>query len=330
MRPLVERMISPAELEFRCQISPELQNQVSLHRQEIDKIMTGNDKRRLVVVGPCSIHDVVAAVDYGERLAELQKELPNLLLCMRVYFEKPRTTVGWKGLINDPFLDGSFEINHGLGIARTLCRKLLRMGLPLATEVLDPFTIKYLSGIFSWVAIGARTTESQTHREIASGLPMTVGFKNGTNGSVKVATDAMQSAAFPHHYMGMDQNGVVGIVSALGNKSTHIVLRGGSEGTNYDKESVFDAISQAQKAGVNQYLMVDCSHANAQGSFLNQVAVCAEAAELANVRGIMLESNLKQGNQKISTDLEYGVSITDACIDWETTEMVLRNLNNKG
>lgn len=330
MRPLVERMISPAELEFRCQISPALQNQVSLHRQEIDNIMSGSDKRRLVVVGPCSIHDVVAAVDYGERLAELQKELPNLLLCMRVYFEKPRTTVGWKGLINDPFLDGSFEINTGLGIARTLCRKLLKMGLPLATEVLDPFTIKYLSGIFSWVAIGARTTESQTHREIASGLPMTVGFKNGTNGSVKVATDAMQSAAFPHHYMGMDQSGVVGIVSAPGNKSTHIVLRGGSEGTNYDKESVFEAVNQAQKAGVNQYLMVDCSHANAQGSFLNQIEVCAEAAELANVRGIMLESNLKQGNQKISTDLEYGVSITDACIDWETTEMVLRNLNNKG
>lgn len=330
MRPLVERMISPAELEFRCQISPALQNQVSLHRQEIDNIMSGSDKRRLVVVGPCSIHDVVAAVDYGERLAELQKELPNLLLCMRVYFEKPRTTVGWKGLINDPFLDGSFEINTGLGIARTLCRKLLKMGLPLATEVLDPFTIKYLSGIFSWVAIGARTTESQTHREIASGLPMTVGFKNGTNGSVKVATDAMQSAAFPHHYMGMDQSGVVGIVSAPGNKSTHIVLRGGSEGTNYDKESVFEAVLQAQKASVNQYVMVDCSHANAQGSFLNQVEVCAEAAELANVRGIMLESNLKQGNQKISTDLEYGVSITDACIDWETTEMVLRNLNNKG
>lgn len=330
MRPLVERMISPAELELRCQISPALQNQVSLHRQEIDNIMSGSDKRRLVVVGPCSIHDVVAAVDYGERLAELQKELPNLLLCMRVYFEKPRTTVGWKGLINDPFLDGSFEINTGLGIARTLCRKLLKMGLPLATEVLDPFTIKYLSGIFSWVAIGARTTESQTHREIASGLPMTVGFKNGTNGSVKVATDAMQSAAFPHHYMGMDQSGVVGIVSAPGNKSTHIVLRGGSEGTNYDKESVFEAVNQAQKAGVNQYLMVDCSHANAQGSFLNQIEVCAEAAELANVRGIMLESNLKQGNQKISTDLEYGVSITDACIDWETTEMVLRNLNNKG
>lgn len=330
MRPLVERMISPAELELRCQISPALQNQVSLHRQEIDNIMSGSDKRRLVVVGPCSIHDVVAAVDYGERLAELQKELPNLLLCMRVYFEKPRTTVGWKGLINDPFLDGSFEINTGLGIARTLCRKLLKMGLPLATEVLDPFTIKYLSGIFSWVAIGARTTESQTHREIASGLPMTVGFKNGTNGSVKVATDAMQSAAFPHHYMGMDQSGVVGIVSAPGNKSTHIVLRGGSEGTNYDKESVFNAVLQAQKAGVNQYVMVDCSHANAQSCFLNQVEVCAEAAELANVRGIMLESNLKQGNQKISTDLEYGVSITDACIDWETTEMVLRNLNNKG
>lgn len=330
MRPLVERMISPSELELRCPISTPLQSQVSLHRQEIDNIMSGRDKRRLVVVGPCSIHDVVAAVDYAERLANLQKELPNLLLCMRVYFEKPRTTVGWKGLINDPFLDGSFEINHGLGIARTLCRKLLRMGLPLATEVLDPFTIKYLSGIFSWVAIGARTTESQTHREIASGLPMTVGFKNGTNGSVKVATDAMQSAGFPHHYMGMDQSGVVGIVSASGNKSTHIVLRGGSTGTNYDKESVLNAIQQAKSADVNHYLMVDCSHANAQGCFLNQVEVCAEAAELNDVRGIMLESNLKQGNQKISTDLEYGVSITDPCIDWETTEMVLRNLNNKG
>lgn len=182
MLPIVEKLISPKSLAENIPLSEALLNQVASHREEVNSIMNGADPRRLVVVGPCSIHDPIAAVEYGQRLAKLQKELPNLLLVMRVYFEKPRTTVGWKGLINDPYLDGSFDMNHGLTVARTLCRKLLRMGLPLATEVLDPFTIKYLSGIFSWVAIGARTTESQTHREIAAGLPMCVGFKNGTTG----------------------------------------------------------------------------------------------------------------------------------------------------
>lgn len=327
MLPLVESLISPKTLVEMYPLSEALVSQVASHREQTNSIMNGEDPRKLVVLGPCSIHDPVAALEYGQRLAKVQKDYPNLLLVMRVYFEKPRTTIGWKGYINDPDLDGSFNVNKGLNNARKLCISLLELGLPLATEVLDPFTIKYLTGIFSWVAIGARTTESQTHREIASGLPMCVGFKNGTNGSVKVATDAMMSAAFPHRYMGMDQDGTVGIVHAHGNKNTHIVLRGGSDRPNYDLYSVNNAVSDALKANVNANIMVDCSHANCSKNFLNQVDVAYEISTINAVRGIMLESNLNQGSQKISDNMEYGVSITDACIDWATTIHVLDNLN---
>lgn len=322
----IEKLISPEQLAEKFPLTEKLVSQVSSHREQVNSIMNGKDTRKLVVVGPCSIHDPKAALEYGRRLAEIQKDFPNLLLVMRVYFEKPRTTVGWKGFINDPHLDGSFDINTGLQLGRSLCIELLELGLPLATEVLDPFTIKYLSGIFSWVAIGARTTESQTHREIASGLPMCVGFKNGTNGSVKVAIDAMISAEFSHCYMGMDSKGKVGIVKAPGNKNTHIVLRGGSNGTNYNEWDVSLAFDFAKKNNVNGAIMVDCSHANAQGHYKNQLSVINHIAGNPYVKGIMIESNLHEGNQKISSNMEYGVSVTDACISWEQTILALKGI----
>ncbi|BAQ22883.1 phospho-2-dehydro-3-deoxyheptonate aldolase [Edwardsiella phage PEi20] len=329
MLPLVESLISPKTLVETYPLTAALEKQVAAHREQVNSIMNGEDPRKIIVVGPCSIHDPKAALEYGERLAEVQKQFPNLLLVMRVYFEKPRTTVGWKGFINDPELNGSFDINRGLEMARELCLELLSLGLPLATEVLDPFTIKYLTGIFSWVAIGARTTESQTHREIASGLPMCVGFKNGTNGSVKVATDAMLSAAYPHRYMGMGHDGKVGIVHAEGNVNTHIVLRGGSEGPNYSESDINEAVVAASAQSLNHNVMVDCSHANATGYFSNQLHVGRLVADNAFVKGIMIESNLHEGNQKISDNMLYGVSITDACIGWEHTEELLSYINQK-
>lgn len=329
MLPLVESLISPKELAEIYPLTVALEQQVAAHREQVISIMNGEDPRKVIVVGPCSIHSQESAIEYGRRLAELQKELPDVLLVMRVYFEKPRTTVGWKGFINDPDLNGSFNINKGLQQARALCMELLSLGLPLATEVLDPFTIKYLSGIFSWVAIGARTTESQTHREIASGLPMCVGFKNGTNGSVKVATDAMMSSAFPHRYMGMDQDGCVGIVHAKGNLNTHIVMRGGSDGPNYHEAQLMEAIQSASAQSLNTSLMVDCSHANAGGYHSNQLYVGRLVAHNPYVKGIMIESNLNEGNQKISDNMLYGVSITDACIGWKDTEELLTYINKK-
>ncbi|EPO1808496.1 3-deoxy-7-phosphoheptulonate synthase [Escherichia coli] len=327
MLPVTRKLISPKELAEIIPLSEAYASQVASHREQVNSIMNGENPRKLIVVGPCSIHDPIAAVEYGKRLAELQTRLPNVLLVMRVYFEKPRTTVGWKGLVNDPYLDGSFDMNHGLIVARTLCRKLLRMGLPLATEVLDPFTIKYLSGIFSWVAIGARTTESQTHREIASGLPMCVGFKNATNGSIKVATDAMYSAAWPHRYMGMDVDGTVGIVEAEGNQNTHIVLRGGTNGPNYHSSDIQEASNKASAVGLNHYVMVDCSHANAAGHYSNQIGIGKNLAANDLVKGIMIESFLHEGNQKISDNMSYGVSVTDACISWEQTKELLTYIN---
>lgn len=298
------------------------QEQVISHRKQVADIISGKDHRKLIVVGPCSIHNVYEAVEYGKMLVDLQAKCPEFLLVMRVYFEKPRTTTGWKGLINDPNLDGSFNIETGLFIARMLCIKLLELGLPLATEVLDPFTIKYLSGIFSWVAIGARTTESQTHREIASGLPMAVGFKNATNGSIQVALDAMKSAAYPHRYLGIDEKGTISSIQADGNKNTHIILRGGKNGkvitTNYSKDFV---------ESLNMPVMVDCSHANCSGDYKNQIKVAKEAIKAKNLFGLMIESNINEGHQDISDNLKYGVSITDACINIQDTINLIENLN---
>ncbi|UJJ22211.1 phospho-2-dehydro-3-deoxyheptonate aldolase [Erwinia phage Virsaitis27] len=334
MLPIVEKLRSPKDLIEALPLSEAIQAQVKKHREEVNAIMSGEDPRTLVVVGPCSIHDPIAALEYGVKLAELQKKLPNVLLVMRVYFEKPRTTVGWKGFINDPRLDGSFEINDGLSQARKLCINLLQMGLPLATEVLDPFTIKYLTGIFSWVAIGARTTESQTHREIASGLPMCIGFKNGTNGSAQVAIDAMKSAAFRHRYLGMDVDGTVGVVHAPGNKNTHIVLRGGDNGPNYHEDDIIDVIDDLRRMKsdhpANYQIMVDCSHANSQKDFSRQPSVAMEVlkARIPCVKGFMIESHLNEGSQKISDNMKYGVSITDGCIGWDQTVNTLGQIND--
>lgn len=313
------KLISPKALHDAWPLSQRLQDQVESHRLEIKNAIKNNKK--VIVVGPCSIHDPDAAIEYGKRLVELQKQVPDIILVMRVYFEKPRTTVGWKGFINDPNLDGTFDIVSGLNRGRKLCIDLLELGLPLATEVLDPFTIKYLSGIFSWVAIGARTTESQTHREIASGLPMAVGFKNSTNGSIQVALDAMASSAYPHRYLGIDLDGQISLISADGNKDTHVILRGGKDGseyiTNFDLESALS---------VPGNVMVDCSHSNCEGNYLNQVEVAIEAFDHPNVFGLMIESNIVEGNQKLSDNLVYGKSITDACLGWESTEHLILSL----
>lgn len=316
----VKTISTPQELHFDLPISPELSRQVESHRNLIKDIISGKSNKKLIVVGPCSIHDPGQAIIYGKYLKELQKHVSDkYLLVMRVYFEKPRTTVGWKGLVNDPELNGSFNIDEGLRIARHLCLELLNLGLPLATEVLDPFTIKYLSGIFSWVAIGARTTESQTHREIASGLPMAVGFKNSTSGDIQVALDAIKSAAFPHSYLGIDMNGVISKIYANGNQNTHVILRGGKIGkeykTNYSKEYI-DSLDIP--------VMVDCSHSNCEGDFKKQIEVAKEAIKSKNTFGLMIESNLEEGNQKISKNLLWGVSITDPCIGiLDTTNLIM-------
>ncbi|AZV01342.1 phospho-2-dehydro-3-deoxyheptonate aldolase [Shigella phage vB_SdyM_006] len=316
----VKTISTPQELHDELPISDELKQQVENHRQEVKDIISGVSSKKLIVVGPCSIHDPAQAVIYGQYLKRLQNHIGDkCLLVMRVYFEKPRTTVGWKGLVNDPELNGSFNMDEGLRIARHLCIELLNLGLPLATEVLDPFTIKYLSGIFSWTAIGARTTESQTHREIASGLPMAVGFKNSTSGDIQVALDAMKSSAFPHSYLGINMDGVISKIYASGNLNTHIILRGGKIGkeykTNYSKEYI---------ESLEIPVMVDCSHANCEGNFKNQINVAKEAIKAKNTFGLMIESNLIEGNQKISDNLLWGVSITDPCIDiFDTAQLIV-------
>lgn len=302
-------------------------------RETIEKILTREDPRLLVVIGPCSIHDVDSAFEYAQRLNKLREEFADqLFIVMRVYFEKPRTTVGWKGLINDPHLDGSYDIEFGLRAARKLLLNITNMGLPTATEFLDPIVPQYIADLVSWAAIGARTTESQTHREMASGLSMPVGFKNATDGSLQVALDAMSSARTPHNFLGIDQKGQTSVVRTKGNDSGHVVLRGGRKMTNYDASSIEIAISELQKAGLPDVVMVDCSHANSakqhkmQEEVWNNVIAQRVAGNLG-IAGLMVESFLEEGNQKIPQDLaqlKKGVSVTDACVDWETTERMLR------
>ena len=308
---------------------------VASARQRIKSILRGEDKRLLVVVGPCSVHDVDAARDYAKRLAPLRDQLKDQLeIVMRVYFEKPRTTVGWKGLINDPHLDGSYDINTGLRLARALLLDLAREGIPAATELLDPVVPQYIADLISWTAIGARTTESQTHREMASGLSMPIGYKNSTDGSATIAINAMQAASKPHHFLGINREGHASIVSTTGNPDGHLVLRGGNRGSNYHPEAVQAAAAELGKAGLKQRLMVDCSHANSEKDFRRQSDVLALVAQqLKNgsehLMGVMIESHLVEGNQKLSADLSqltYGQSITDACVNIETTALMLENL----
>ena len=333
-----ETLITPDQLKREIPLTDAALKTVAHGRQVVRDILDGKDHRLFVVVGPCSIHDIKAAHEYAERLKVLAAELSDsLFLVMRVYFEKPRTTVDWKGLINDPYLDDSFKIQDGLHIGRQLLRDLAEMGLPTATEALDPISPQYLQDLISWSAIGARTTESQTHREMASGLSSAVGFKNGTDGGLTVAINALQSVSSPHRFLGINQEGGVSIVTTKGNAYGHVVLRGGNGKPNYDSVSVAICEQELTKAGIRPNIMVDCSHANSNKDPALQPLVLENVANQIlegnnSIVGLMVESHLGWGNQSIPKnlcDLKYGVSITDACIDWDTTEKSLRSMHAK-
>jgi 3-deoxy-7-phosphoheptulonate synthase len=303
-------------------------------RETIAKILTGEDKRLMVIVGPCSIHDPSSARDYAQKLVDLKKVFEEeLFIVMRVYFEKPRTTIGWKGLINDPDLDESFNIDKGLKIARHLLTDIADMDIPIAVEYLDLITPQYISDLISWGAIGARTTESQSHRELASALSCPVGFKNGTTGSLKVAIDAIKSASSPHHLLSVNEDGGVSHYTSSGNESTHIILRGGADGPNYNQECVNHTYKQLKDANLLARIMVDFSHDNSRKQFKNQILVGDEIArQIAQgsdkIFGVMIESNINEGNQPIGAlkSLKYGVSITDSCINLQDTETLLKTL----
>ncbi len=328
---------TPDGLKTDLPISPGAAELVYRTREEIRAVLRGRDSRLLVVVGPCSVHDPEAATEYASRLQDLRRRYEDeLLLVMRVYFEKPRTTVGWKGLVNDPHLNGSHDIASGLRIARNLLLRLADQGIPAATEVLDPIVPQYLADLVCWAAIGARTTESQTHREMASGLSMPVGYKNGTDGGLVGAIHALVAASRPHSFLGIDGGGRVAIVRTAGNPDGHVVLRGGNAGPNYGEEQVASAAAALAQAGVQSRMLIDCSHDNSGKSHLRQPHVIEEvgrqvASGSRHILGVMIESNIVGGRQKFEegaspAGLVYGQSITDACIDWETTERTLEQL----
>ncbi len=327
----VTRLITPTQIKEQFPAFDSALQTVVAGRAAARRILQREDPRLLAVVGPCSIHDTEAALDYARRLAVLRQELSDRYeIVMRVYFEKPRTTVGWKGLINDPFLDDSCDMAHGLATARKLLLDIAALGLPTATEFLDPIIPQYIADLITWSAIGARTTESQTHRELASGLSMPVGFKNGTDGSVQTAIDAMKSSRTPHSFLGIDQDGSTSIVKTTGNPHCHIVLRGGRDGANYEPHHVSDAAEKLRKAGLPDAIMIDCSHANsakdpARQHLVWESVLAQRAAGGSEIIGAMIESNINFGAQP-SDDLSkrYGVSITDGCLDWEATAALLR------
>jgi 3-deoxy-7-phosphoheptulonate synthase len=329
----IVRLLTPRELKAQLPTTDAANATVARSRERIIRILRQEDPRLLVVVGPCSIHDEKGALEYAARLNALRQEFASRLeIVMRVYFEKPRTTIGWKGLINDPHLDGSQDIETGLKIARRLLLDITGLGLPTATEFLDPVVPQYTADLVTWAAIGARTTESQTHREMASGLSMPVGLKNSTDGSLQTAIDAMGATRHPHSFLGIDQDGVTSIVRTSGNPHVHIVLRGGRAKTNYDAESIRAAEDKLMAEKLPPVLMVDCSHANSSKQFAKQEdvwrSVIQQRVEGSRpLIGLMVESNLHEGNQPIPTNLKelrYGVSLTDSCIGWETTERMLR------
>ena len=333
-----EVLITPDQLKLEVPMSDTANAQLAASRQVISDILDRKDPRMFVVLGPCSIHDVDAAIEYALRLKKLASEVEDTLyLVMRVYFEKPRTTVGWKGLINDPHLNDTFKIQEGLHIGRTLLLDILEMGLPTSTEALDPISPQYLSDCISWSAIGARTTESQTHREMASGLSSAVGFKNGTDGGLSVAINALQSVSSPHRFLGINTQGQVAIIKTRGNPYGHIVLRGGSKGPNYDSVHIKLSEAALAEAGVATNIMVDCSHANSNKTPELQPLVMENVINQVlegnrSIIGLMIESNLEAGNQSIPKDLsqlKYGVSVTDGCIDWATTEAAVHEMRNK-
>lgn len=330
-------LISPEELKKGAPASEKVHNTVISARETIQKILTKQDKRLIVIVGPCSIHDEDSSLEYAERLNELRKKVGDTqFLIMRVYLEKPRSTVGWKGLINDPYMNGTHDIVEGLRRSRRILLNVNEMGLPAGTEFLDPITPQYMAGLVSWVAIGARTTESQTHREMASGLSMPVGFKNSTDGSLTAALNALQAAQAQQSFLGIDQSGNTCVVNTTGNPWVHIVLRGGNR-PNYDPVSIEDTLSQLRAKGLSEVVVVDCSHDNSGKRHKGQPFVWRNVIEQRlegndALVGLMLESNLLEGNQPVAEDflnLKYGVSVTDECISWETTEDLILNTHKR-
>lgn len=328
----IRQLLPPSLLLSELPILESSAQLINSTRSDIDNVLNGLSDKLLVVVGPCSIHDQKAAIDYAEHVKKWISTYSNdLLIVMRVYFEKPRTTVGWKGLINDPSLDNSFDINNGLKIARSLLSEINEMGVPAGTEFLDAISPQYYADLISWGAIGARTTESQIHRELASGLSMPIGFKNGTGGSIKIAVDGIKAASQPHHFLSVTKQGVSGIVKTRGNKSCHIILRGSSNGPNCDSDSINETSRLLKDNDLPGQLMVDCSHGNSLKDYKRQVSVAENLSEqISNgskdIASVMIESNLVEGNQKISSnlsDLVYGQSVTDSCVGLEDTEKIL-------
>lgn len=326
-------LLPPALLHEEYPLSTKEIQTVIKSRNTISNILHDNDDRLVVIVGPCSIHDVKAAKEYANLLfQEAQKHKNELLIVMRVYFEKPRTTIGWKGLINDPHLDNSFNINKGLRMAYKLLLDITKLGLACSTEFLDTITPQYLSGLISWGAIGARTTECQLHRELASGISCPIGFKNGTNGNIDIAVDALRSARSAHTFLGFTESNQINIIESSGNNDVHLILRGGKQGPNYKKEYVDDASNILESHSLPKKVMIDCSHGNSNKNFKNQEKVVKDIASQIiegnnNILGVMIESNLKEGNQPISSiPLKYGQSITDSCVGWNKTVEMLNNL----
>ena len=330
----IRPLMSPAQLREQLPLSEESAAIVVRSREEITRILNGEDDRLIVVVGPCSIHDPVAGIDYARKLSDLAQDIAQeLCIVMRVYFEKPRTTVGWKGLINDPHLDGSYALDDGLRLARQLLLDIVALGLPTGCEFLDPISPQFIADTVTWGAIGARTTESQVHRELVSGLSMPVGFKNGTSGEVQIAIDAIQAAAYRHSFFGVTEHGLAAIVTTSGNSDTHVVLRGGLKGSNFAAKHVHQTLEALRAVNLPARLMVDASHGNSEKDYRRQpVAARAVAQQVAEgetgIIGVMLESFIVDGRQDLTTkaDLVYGQSITDACMGWDMTVPVLRDL----
>lgn len=335
----IDPLLSPAELLALFPADARLSETVIAARERIQNILAKKSDRFLVICGPCSIHDEAAALDYARQLVPLRERYGDKLeIVMRVYFEKPRTTVGWKGLITDPRIDGQDDIQQGLKVARSVLQQIVSLGLPTATEFLDPIVPQYIADLISWAAIGARTTESQTHRQMASGLSMPVGYKNSTDGNVQIALDAMQSARSPHSFLGIDENGRTAVVRTNGNPWGHVILRGGNNMTNYEAEHIARAEEKLRSAGLDPAIVVDCSHANSEKKFEKQENVwrsiiAQRSAGNASLIGMMLESNIHEGNQKLPANLDanvkgnlkYGVSITDACLNFAVTETLLQH-----
>ncbi|MBD2210920.1 3-deoxy-7-phosphoheptulonate synthase [Nostoc linckia FACHB-104] len=330
-------LLTPNEVKSKLPLTKSAEETVLKYREELEQILDFQDRRKFIVVGPCSIHDPKAALEYSQKLKNLAEKVKDkILLVMRVYFEKPRTTVGWKGLINDPEMDDSFHVENGLLIARELLLQIAELGLPAATEALDPIIPQYISELIAWSAIGARTTESQTHREMASGLSMPVGFKNGTDGNIQVALNALQSARMPHNFLGINQDGQVSVFQTRGNAYGHVILRGGNQ-PNFDAASVKIVEEKLKEAKLPPRIVIDCSHGNTNKDYRLQSAVLEDVIQQVvdgntSIVGMMLESNLFEGSQPVNcqkSELKYGVSVTDKCIGWEETERIILAAYNK-